>query len=220
MADIEIVSTKTCPYAQRSRMALVEKGVDFDYKAVDLSNKPDWFLRLSPYGKVPVVRRGDEVVFESAIINEYLDEIFPQPALLPRDPYLRAWARIWIDFANTRFTAAYGAVIYHPDADKAAVDTLMAHVHTMESNGLARFADGPYWLGRDVSLVDITYWPWFERWTALAEARGIAIPADCVHTLKWVDVMRQRESARQTANPPESFVESWRARLAPRQAAE
>ena len=220
MSRIEIVSTKTCPYAQRSRMALVEKGIDFDYKPVDLSNKPDWFLRLSPYGKVPVVKRDNEVVFESAIINEYLDEVFPEPALMPRDPYLRAWARIWIDFANTRFTSAYGAVIYNPDADKAAVDTLMAHVHTMEANGLGRFSDGPYWLGRDVSLVDLTYWPWFERWTALAQARGIAVPDDCTHTVTWIDAMRQRESAIQTANPPESFVESWRARLAPRRAAE
>jgi len=201
-------------------MALIEKGIDFDYKTVDLSNKPDWFLELSPYGKVPVVKRGDEVVFESAIINEYLDEVFPEKALLPKDHYLRAWARIWIDFANTRFTSAYGKVMYQPDADQESVDALMAHTRRIEAHGFGRFTDGPYWLGCDVSLVDLTYWPWFERWSALAEARGIAVPDDCVHVLKWVDTMRARESVKQTANPPQSFVDSWHARLAPRQAAE
>ena len=104
MAELEIISSTTCPFAQRTRMVLLEKGIDFTLTEIDLNSKPDWFLKISPYGKVPVVRHGDTVIFESAVINEYLEEVFPLQALLPNTPEGRAQARIWIDFANVRFT--------------------------------------------------------------------------------------------------------------------
>ena len=101
--EIEIISSSSCPFAQRTRMALIEKEIEFSLTEIDLDNKPDWFLKLSPYGKVPVIRNGDYVVFESSIINEYIEEIFPQKPLLPQNPEDRAAARVWIDFANVRF---------------------------------------------------------------------------------------------------------------------
>ena len=65
MADVEIISSATCPFAQRTRMALIEKGIDFELTAIDLNDKPDWFLAISPYGKVPVLRHNGAVIFES-----------------------------------------------------------------------------------------------------------------------------------------------------------
>ena len=93
-----------CPYAQRTRLLLLEKGVDFELIEIDLANKPDWFEDVSPYSKVPVVVDGDTRVYESSIINEYLDEAYPEPALMPSDPGRRALARIWIDYANVKYT--------------------------------------------------------------------------------------------------------------------
>lgn len=103
MAEIEIYSATVCPFAQRSRLALLEKGIDFKLIEIDLQNKPEGFTDISPYGKVPAIKHGNDRVWESAIINEYLDEVFPEPSLMPRDPIGKALARIWIDFANTRF---------------------------------------------------------------------------------------------------------------------
>ena len=117
MADVEIISSSTCPFAQRTRMALIEKGIPFDLTAIDLNDKPEWFLEISPYGKVPVLRHNGAVIFESAVINEYLEEVFPDSPMLPRDPVRRAQARIWIDFANVRFTPLVYKLMLAQEAD-------------------------------------------------------------------------------------------------------
>ncbi|HEY9905093.1 MAG TPA: glutathione S-transferase family protein, partial [Candidatus Sericytochromatia bacterium] len=85
MAEIEIYSATVCPFAHRSRLVLLEKEIDFELIEIDLQNKPEGFTEISPYGKVPVIKHGDERVWESAIINEYLDEVFPEPPLMPVD---------------------------------------------------------------------------------------------------------------------------------------
>ena len=74
MSTVEIVSSSTCPFAQRTRMALLEKNISFDLVEIDLDNKPRWFLKISPYGKVPILRHNDKVIFESSVINEYLED--------------------------------------------------------------------------------------------------------------------------------------------------
>jgi glutathione S-transferase len=103
MAEIKIYSAMLCPFAHQSRLTLLEKGVPFQLIEIDLQNKPANFLEISSYGTVPVLTHGDHQVWESAIINEYLEEIFPEPPLLPQMPIQRAQARIWINFADTRF---------------------------------------------------------------------------------------------------------------------
>ena len=77
MSKLEVISSSTCPFAQRTRMVLLEKKVDFTLTEIDLNAKQDWFLQISPYGKVPVVRHGDAVIVESAVINEYLPPPIP-----------------------------------------------------------------------------------------------------------------------------------------------
>jgi glutathione S-transferase len=83
MAKVEIFSAAVCPFAQRSRMMLLQKQVDFQVTEIDLSDKPANFSEISPYGKVPVILHGEDRVWESAIINEYLEEVFPDPPMLP-----------------------------------------------------------------------------------------------------------------------------------------
>lgn len=84
MSDIEIYSAELCPFAHRSRLVLLEKGVPFKLIEIDLQNKPKNFKTISPYGKVPVLKHGDNRVWESAIINEYLEDAFPEHPLLPK----------------------------------------------------------------------------------------------------------------------------------------
>ena len=98
-APLKLISHKLCPYVQRAVIALSEKGVAFERIDIDLADKPDWFLKISPLGKTPVLLVGDTAIFESAVILEYLEEAQPKP-LHPPDPLARAEHRGWIEFGS------------------------------------------------------------------------------------------------------------------------
>src|SRR5216117_3240043 len=98
-ARLKLISHKLCPYVQRAVIALTEKGVAFERIDIDLANKPDWFLALSPLGKTPVLLVGDTAIFESAVILEYLEDT-QAPSLHPADPLARAEHRAWIEFGS------------------------------------------------------------------------------------------------------------------------
>src|SRR5204862_2053366 len=98
-AALKLISHKLCPYVQRAVIALTEKGVPFERIDIDLANKPDWFLKISPLGKTPVLVVGDKAIFESAVILEYLEETQRRP-LHPSDPLDRAEHRGWIEFGS------------------------------------------------------------------------------------------------------------------------
>ena len=86
MSDLELFSMPLCPFAHRVRLVLAEKAIAYRLTEIDLRNKPQAFLKVSPHGKVPALRHSGYHICESAIINEYLDETFPERPLLPRDP--------------------------------------------------------------------------------------------------------------------------------------
>ena len=98
-APLKLVSHKLCPYVQRAVIALTEKGVPFERVDIDLANKPDWFLKVSPLGKTPVLLVGDHAIFESAVILEYLEETQANP-LHPANALHRAEHRAWIEFGS------------------------------------------------------------------------------------------------------------------------
>ena len=82
---LKLISHKLCPYVQRAVIALTEKDIEFERIDIDLGNKPEWFLAISPLGKTPVLQVGDVAIFESAVILEYLEETAPKPSA-PRGP--------------------------------------------------------------------------------------------------------------------------------------
>src|SRR5579864_3419158 len=98
-AQLRLISHRLCPYVQRAVIALTEKGVPIERVDVDLANKPDWFLKISPLGRTPVLQVGEVAIFESAVILEYLEETEPKP-LHPADPLRRAEHRGWIEFGS------------------------------------------------------------------------------------------------------------------------
>ncbi len=100
MSKLKLVSFSVCPFVQRSIIALNIKWIDFDIEYIDLENKPDWFDKLSPLWKVPILFIDDNtVIFESDVINEYIDEII-EPSLFPQDPLNKAWHRAWLKYSN------------------------------------------------------------------------------------------------------------------------
>ena len=91
-----LYSGTTCPFSQRCRFVLFEKGMDFQILDVDLYNKPEDLAVMNPYNKVPVLVERDLILYESNIINEYIDDRFPHPQLMPADPVMRARARLFL----------------------------------------------------------------------------------------------------------------------------
>jgi glutathione S-transferase len=212
MSQIKLYSAILCPFAHRVRLTLQEKGVPFESIEIDLQNKPANFLEISPYGKVPVLTHGDNRVWESAIVNEYLDEVFPDPPLLPTAPIERAQARIWINFADTRLFAASGKLLYGRDSQQptALRQELAEHLLFIEREGLSHINDRqPYWLGSELSLVDLTFYPWFEQVNVLEHFRGFKMPPELERIQQWQAAVAQRASVRSIANSPEFYLEHY-----------
>jgi glutathione S-transferase len=172
---LKLVSFDICPYVERSRIVLLEKGLPHDIEFIQLSNKPAWFLEISPMGRVPVLLVDDRPVFESMVINELLNELHPHPPLFPADPIARADGRGWIVFANDVLMPAGSAAMLAiaggatGDALAKPLGALRDALGKLEAQ-LAR-TGGPFFLGRDFSLVDASYAPFFRRWR-MAERWG------------------------------------------------
>ena len=104
--NLKLVSFNLCPFVQRSVILLNEKEVEYTLSYIELENKPDWFLQISPLGKVPVLLVDETPIFESAVISEYLEETVAPP-LHPADPLVKATHRAWIEFGATLIMAQY-----------------------------------------------------------------------------------------------------------------
>jgi glutathione S-transferase len=211
MAEIEIYSADLCPFAHRSRLTLSEKKVPFKLIEIDLQNKPANFGEISPFGKVPVLKHGEHRVWESAIINEYLEDFFPTPPLLPKDPMQRAQARIWINFADTQLFATTHKLLLSQDSLQQAesIKKLTESLRFIEQEGLQKLSVGPYWLGEEISLVDLTYYPWFEQVAVLEHFRGFQFPAELDRLNQWWKTVAHRESVRAIAKSQEFYLEHY-----------
>ena len=134
------------------------KQVEFEVTYVDLRDKPDWFLDISPHGKVPVLKVDDEILFESNAITEFLDEMF-EPRLHPADPFKRARNRAWTDFVPDFYRALNGiGYAKTPEAVAAGLENAPKSVSRLErALSTERGNDGPYFNGDTLSLVDAAY---------------------------------------------------------------
>jgi len=163
MTSLTLISHHLCPYVQRVAIALREKAIAFEQVYIDLGNKPDWFKRLSPLGKVPLLKVTAEdgektILFESSVIAEYIEEALPGRKLHPHDALTRAQHRGWMEFGSAvlgdiwRFETAQDAVTL-----EAARMALGQKFDRLEE----ALEGGPYFAGRDFSLVDAVFAPAF-----------------------------------------------------------
>ena len=191
-------------------MALMEKGLAFALTEIGLDDKPAWFLTLSPYAKVPLLRHGEAVIYESAVINEYIEEVFPEHPLLPPDPVRRAEARLWIDFANVRFIPPIYRLLMSQEAQTQARqrERLDAAFSRMEAH-LAGRRGGAFWLGDALGLADLAFYPHLERFCALEYYRDYGIPKACGRMRAWLELIRSRPSAASVAKPDDLYVRNW-----------
>lgn len=160
MNDFELISNILCPYTQRAAIQLTEKGLNVRRTYIDLANKPDWFVQLSPLGKVPLLRIGDAAVFETAVICEYIEEVaIDRAPMWPAAPIDRARHRAWAEFASATIADVFG---FYMASDKRAFER-------KRSDLFERFArlekqlggSGPYFDAERFGLVDAAFAPVF-----------------------------------------------------------
>ena len=200
---LTLVSHHLCPYVQRAAIALTEKGVPFERRTIDLAAKPDWFLSLSPLGKVPLLLiEGEDgtqaVLFESAVICEYLEDTLTDMPLHPADPLTKARHRAWIEFGSSilsdlwGFETAKDAQTY--EAKGRALAGKFARVE-------AELGSGPYFAGERFSLVDATYAPIF-RYFDVFDAIGPTHVLDAApHVARWRAALAARPSVQGAVAP-------------------
>ncbi len=192
--QLQLISYKLCPFVQRSVILLNEKGAKYDLTYIDISNKPDWFLDISPLRKVPVLRVDDTVVFESAVISEYLDETIA-PALHPDDPLYKALHRAWIEFSSTLLMTQHRMHIAdNPENMERQRQTLHDGL-----NKLTGYCDatGPFFAGSSLSLIDTAIAPLFMRIDLVAEKANLDIyPNDRIK--QWATALSAKPSVQQS----------------------
>lgn len=207
--SLQLVSHPLCPFVHRAAAMLHEKGVPFDVTHIDLTAKPEWFLEISPRGKVPVLVADGVALFESAAIVEFLDETQP-PSVLPTDPFERARQRAWIEVVNDLFLSQYKVTIA---ATPAELDEAIAAYTSV----LARFEPaivGPFFAGEEVGIVDFAIAPallravLLERWTGIGQFAGLP------RGEAWANLLAARPSVVQSVVP--DFEERYRALLGER----
>jgi glutathione S-transferase len=201
MNALRLVSHHLCPYVQRAAIALDEKGVAFDRVQIDLANKPDWFKAISPLGKVPLLHvtgGGEEaVLFESAVILEYLEETAPHP-LHPRDPLTRAMHRSWIEFGS----AILGAIWrFYTAKDADALATEAGKLAGMFDRIEATLGEAPWFAGQDFTLVDAAYAPVFRYFDTFDSIGDFGILSNKPKARAWRERLAERPSVRRAVTP-------------------
>jgi len=155
---------------------------------VDLKNKPEDLVLRNPYGKVPVLVDGDGVIYESAIIDEYLEEKFAQIRLMPADLLLRAKVRIWVDYMSTRLHAAASDITHNRNPDKAK-EQMKKHLATLDQEMAGR----KYIVG-EYSLADVSYIPFYTR----RERYDVVIDDNYPNLKRWGEELIARPRVAQT----------------------
>ena len=191
-AALKLISHKLCPYVQRAVIALTEKGVPFERIDIDLANKPDWFLKISPLGKTPVLVVGDHAIFESAVILEYLEET-QAGRLHPADALARAEHRSWIEFGSAVLNDIAG-LYSAPDetAFKAKAAQLEARLARLEARTMA----APWFDAENFSLVDAVFGPVFRYFDVFDDIADFEMLAGKPKLARWRKSLIERPSVR------------------------
>jgi stringent starvation protein A len=202
-AEIQVMMTlysgTTCPYSHRCRIVLFEKGMDFQVIDVDLTNKPEDLAVINPYNRVPVLVERDLVLYEANIINEYIDERFPHPQLMPADPVMRARARLFLhNFEDQLFD--------HIADIESGNDKLADKARAIVRDNLVQivpiFSRQEYILGDEFSMLDVAIAPLLWR----LEHYRIELPRQAAPLLKYAERIFSRPAYIEAMTPSEKAM--------------
>ena len=191
----------TCPFSQRCRFVLYEKGMDFEIKDVDVFNKPEDLALMNPYNQVPVLVERDLILHESNIINEYIDERFPHPQLMPGDPVMRDRGRLVL-YRMDKELFSLVQVLENPESTNKE----QAKAREAIGNGLTllapSFTKNKYILGDDFSMIDVALSPLLWR----LDYYDIKLGKSAAPLLKYAERIFQREAFIEALTPAEKAM--------------
>ncbi|WP_035384533.1 glutathione S-transferase N-terminal domain-containing protein [Ferriphaselus sp. R-1] len=194
-----LYSGTTCPFSQRCRIVLFEKGMDFQIVDVDVFNKPEDIAVINPYGKVPALVERDLILYEANIINEYIDERFPHPQLMPADPVARARARLFLHrFEQDLFS--------HIPAIEHGSDKEVEQARQAVRDGLTQiapiFTKQKYMLGDEYSMLDVAIAPLLWR----LDHYGIKLGKEAAPVMKYAERLFARPAYFEAMTPSEKAM--------------
>jgi len=194
-----LYSGTACPFSHRCRIVLYEKGMDFEIRDVDLHDKPDEIAAMNPYSRVPILVERDLTLYESNIINEYIDERFPHPQLMPADPVMRARARLFLyNFEHDLFS--HIADLEHGTPKVAEKARVIVRDNLTQIAPI--FAKQKHMLGEDYSMLDVAIAPLLWR----LEHYGIQLPKQGLPILKYAERLFSRPAFIEALTPVEKAM--------------
>jgi RNA polymerase-associated protein len=199
-----LYSGTTCPFSQRCRFVLFEKGMDFEIRDVDLFNKPEDISVMNPYGQVPILVERDLILYESNIINEYIDERFPHPQLMPADPVMRARARLFL-FNFERELFIYVHQLERREQVKEGAKLLEGarqQIRDRLTQLTPIFVKNKYMLGEDFSMLDVAIAPLLWR----LDHYGIEMPKTAAPLLRYAERNFSRPAYIEALTPSEKVM--------------
>ena len=199
-----LYSGTTCPFSQRCRFVLFEKGMDFEIRDVDLYNKPEDISIMNPYGQVPVLVERDLILYESNIINEYIDERFPHPQLMPADPVMRARTRLFL-FNFEREPFVHVQTLERRDHDKETARTMeraRQQIRERLTQLTPIFVKNRFMLGDEFSMLDVAMAPLLWR----LDHYSIEMPKSAAPLMKYAERIFSRPAYIEALTPSEKVM--------------
>jgi RNA polymerase-associated protein len=198
-----LYSGTTCPFSQRCRFVLFEKGMDFEIRDVDLYNKPEDISVMNPYGQVPILVERDLILYESNIINEYIDERFPHPQLMPADPVMRARARLFLfNFEKELFIHVTTLESRESKSDEKALDHARLQIRDRLAQLAPMFLKNKFMLGEEFSMLDVAIAPLLWR----LDHYGIELPKNAAPLQKYAERIFSRPAYIEALTPSEKVM--------------
>ncbi|HUO89281.1 MAG TPA: glutathione S-transferase N-terminal domain-containing protein [Rhizomicrobium sp.] len=195
-----LYSGTTCPFSQRCRFVLFEKGMDFEIRDVDLFNKPEDINVMNPYGQVPILVERDLILYESNIINEYIDERFPHPQLMPADPVARSRARLFL-FNFERELFVHVQTLENSNNQKA-IEKAKPLIRDALTQLAPILLKNKYMLGDDFSMLDVAIAPLLWR----LDHYGIDLPKSAAPMMKYAERIFSRPAYIEALTPSEKVM--------------
>ncbi|MFP5394365.1 MAG: glutathione S-transferase N-terminal domain-containing protein [Gammaproteobacteria bacterium] len=198
-----LYSGTTCPFSQRCRLVLFEKGMDFEVRDVDLFNKPEDISTMNPYGQVPILVERELILYESNIINEYIDERFPHPQLMPADPLMRARARLMLfNFEKELFVHVHVLESERNKTNDKSHDKARAEIRDRLTTLAPLFLKNKYMLGDEFSMLDVAVAPLLWR----LDHYGIELSKTAAPLMKYAERIFSRPAYIEALTPSEKVM--------------
>ena len=209
--NLKLYGMRFDPYSMGLRLVMRSKGLDFEFYSIEMSDRPDFLLELNPNGQIPILEHGDTVVYETVIIYEYLEDVFPENPVRSSDPSTRAMDRMFLHEIYSNLAPVIRAIMEGLDA-KRLLDQLLRVENRLSKQG------SNYFGGNEPNYIDFMVWSWLELIPALKRAFSLSFElprASFSHMWAWIGRMdkeavinEERKASRVNAEIRSRFFKS------------